>query len=38
VLQEDDMQTARAYSEALTSHHRRTHADTARTETGRIYW
>jgi hypothetical protein len=38
VLQEDDMQTARAYSEALTAHHRRTHADTARTETGRIYW
>ncbi|MDW8804331.1 hypothetical protein P1P68_05880 [Streptomyces scabiei] len=32
------MQTARAYAEALTAYHRRTHADTARTETGRIYW
>ncbi|QNS09500.1 hypothetical protein [Streptomyces xanthii] len=32
------MQTARAYGRALAERHRRTHADTVRTETGRIYY
>lgn len=32
------MQLARAYAEALSGRHRRTHADTVREETGRIYY
>ncbi|NEB60167.1 hypothetical protein G3I20_11030 [Streptomyces sp. SID8111] len=32
------MQTARAYGRALAEHHSRTHASTARTATGRIYY
>ncbi|WP_371801464.1 hypothetical protein OHA38_43555 (plasmid) [Streptomyces sp. NBC_01732] len=31
-------QDARAYREALARRHRSTHADTVRTQTGRIYW
>ncbi|MGW0493736.1 hypothetical protein [Streptomyces olivaceus] len=32
------MQLARAYAEALSERHHRTHAETGRTETGRIYY